>query len=83
MNTITLKRQIITDDSGHPVGVILPLDEYALVKDILEHPKIKNFEATKLDQMNLAAKDPLFMADLQESMSLFAEADAEWWEPGS
>ena len=38
-------------------------------------------EANNLDQMERAAKDPLFMADLRETMSGFAEADAEWWEP--
>lgn len=39
MDTIVLKRQLITDASGKPVGVILPLEEYALVEAILE----KNF----------------------------------------
>ena len=80
MTTITLKRQIITDDTGQPIGVILPLNEYALVKDILERPKTDESDAAKLAQMIQAAKDPLFMADLHETMSRFAEADSEWWE---
>jgi|GEM_PF-1222715 len=37
-------------------------------------------EANKLEQMEQAANDPLFMADLRETMSAFAEVDAEWWE---
>jgi len=32
--------------------------------------------------MEQAACDPLFMADLHETMLAFAEVDAEWWEPG-
>jgi hypothetical protein len=36
METIVLKRQLITDASGKPVGAILPLDEYTLVEAILE-----------------------------------------------
>jgi len=31
--------------------------------------------------MGQAVHDPLFMADLQETMSAFAKTDAEWWEP--
>jgi hypothetical protein len=31
-----LKRQFITDASGNPVGVILPLEEYALVEETLK-----------------------------------------------
>jgi hypothetical protein len=38
-------------------------------------------EADKLAQMAQAANDLLFMVDLQETMSAFAEVDAEWWEP--
>jgi len=30
--------------------------------------------------MKQAANDPLFMADLRETMSAFAGIDAEWWE---
>jgi len=77
----TLKRQFITDVAGNPIGVILPLEEYALVEDILEQHLQPLSEIDKLDQMEQAAHDPLFMADLQEVMSAFAETDAEWWEP--
>jgi hypothetical protein len=76
-----LKRQFITDAAGNPIGVILPLEEFALVKEMLEQRSQTPNEADKLAQMAQAANDPLFMADLQETMSAFAEVDAEWWEP--
>ncbi len=37
MSTIILRRQYITDELGNPIGVILSLNEFALVKDILEN----------------------------------------------
>jgi len=81
MTEIILKRQFITDAAGKPVGVILPLEEFALVEEILEQRLPTPDEADKLDQMEQAVHDPLFMADLCETMSAFAEIDAEWWEP--
>jgi hypothetical protein len=30
--------------------------------------------------MEQAAHDPLFIADLRETMSAFAQVDAAWWE---
>ncbi len=83
MTSIRLKRQIITDDVGNPVGVVLPLDEYARVKEILDDAITENSESAKIKQMMGAVEDPLFMADLKESMSAFANSDAEWWEPKS
>jgi hypothetical protein len=52
-----------------------------LVKEMLEQRFQTPNEADKLAQMAQAANDPLFMADLQETMSAFTEVDAEWWEP--
>ena len=83
MTFTTLKRQIITDEIGNPVGVILPLDEYARVKDILDRSKTENTERAKIEQMMQAVEDPLFMADLKESMSAYSNVDAEWWESES
>jgi hypothetical protein len=81
MAMTVLKRQFITDAAGNPIGVILPMEEFALVEEMLEqHSQIPS-EADKLDQMEQAAHDPLFMADLHEAMSDFAKVDAEWWEP--
>jgi hypothetical protein len=81
MTVTTLKRQFITDTAGNPVGVILPLEEFALVEDILERRFPTTSEADKLDRMKQAVDDPLFMADLHETVSAFAKVDAEWWEP--
>ena len=36
MTETILKRQYITDADGTPVGVILPIEEFALVQDLLE-----------------------------------------------
>ena len=78
---ITLKRQFITDAVGNPIGVILPLEEYALVEKMLTELTQPLDMADKLDQMEQAAGDTLFMADLHETMSAFDEVDTEWWEP--
>ena len=80
MATTTLKRQFITDAEGNPVAVILPMEEFALVKDMLDRRSQTTDEVDKLAQIEQAAQDPLFMADLRETMSVFAEVDAEWWE---
>ena len=81
VTTVVLKRQFITDVAGNPIGVILPLEEFALVEEMLEQRSQILSEADKLDQMERAANDLLFMADLREAMSAFAGTDAEWWEP--
>ena len=83
MSTTILKRQFITDASDNPIGVILPLDEFALVRNILERyrPLLGPAQAADpLAQMEQAANDPLFLADLHETMAAFAVADAEGWE---
>jgi hypothetical protein len=77
MTTTVLKRQFITDAAGNPIGVILPMEEFALVKEMLEQRSQTSSEIDKLAQMEQAANDPLFMADLRETMSTFAEIDAE------
>jgi hypothetical protein len=79
MTILTLKRQFIADASGQPVGVILPLSEFALVKDVLEQ-KLASATAAKLAQIKQATTDPLFLTDLRDTMSAFAGPDADWWE---
>ena len=81
MAMTVLKRQWIRDAAGNPIGVILPLDEFALVEAILEQRFPSVDKAGKLEQMEQAVHDPLFVADLQETMAAFADVDAEWWEP--
>lgn len=38
-------------------------------------------DSEKLAQLRQAVQDPLFLADSEETMELFVEADSEWWEP--
>lgn len=78
MSQAMLVRQYIKDATGQPVAVILPIEEYALVRPILEGSEQELRD--KLRAMELAAQDPLFLADLRETMSAFAFTDAEWWE---
>jgi CRISPR/Cas system endoribonuclease Cas6 (RAMP superfamily) len=75
-----LKRQFITDTTGYPIAVILPLEDYKLVAPILEQERLDQDEADKLKLMEQAPNDARFMTDLQEVMSDFAEVDAQWWE---
>jgi hypothetical protein len=81
MAITALKRQFITDAEGNPVAIILPIEEFILVKDVLDQRRRTKDEADKIAQMEQAAQDPLFMADLRETMSVFTDADREWWEP--
>ena len=81
MTTTVVKRQIIRDTEDNPIAVILPMEEFALAKDLLDQRSRTTADADKLAKMKQAAQDPLFLADLRETMSAFADADAEWWEP--
>ncbi|MCX5975095.1 MAG: hypothetical protein NTU59_10620 [Coprothermobacterota bacterium] len=81
MARTVLKRQFITDAAGNPVGVILPLEEFALVEETLKQRLPSPVAADKLAQMEQAGNDALFMNDLREAMNAFAGADAQWWEP--
>ncbi len=75
-----LKRQFITDAAGNPIAVILPLEEYTLVADTLEQRLTAQLH-DRLQQMERAPHDPLFMADLTDTMVAFTAVDAEGWEP--
>jgi hypothetical protein len=79
MSTIALKRQFITDATGQPIGVIVPWEEFARVDALLQQQSVTG-EAEKMAQMEQAAQDYLFMADLREAMKDFAGVDTEWWE---
>jgi len=80
MSESILKRQIITDSEGNPIGVILPMDEYLMIEQNL--PKIGPHSDVneKLKRLHRAIEDPLFMTDLEESMVSFTSVDDEWWE---
>jgi hypothetical protein len=68
-----LKRQCITDAEGNPVAVILPMEEYVLAREVLDQKADARDKAVKLAMMEQAARDPLFLTDLRETMSIFAE----------
>ncbi len=76
-----LKRQFIRDAAGNPIGVILPLEEFALVEEVLKQRLEVPGTEDKLAKMKKAANDSLFMDDLREAMIAFEEADAQWSEP--
>ncbi len=80
MTTAVLKRQFIKDATGNPIGVILPLEEFALVENILDSHRPLPYRPDPLTQMAKAVKDPLFMADLHNTMLTFSDIDTEWWE---
>jgi hypothetical protein len=60
MTTTVLKRQFIIDAAGSPIGVILPLEEFAVVEEILEQHFPAANEMRKLELMERAANDPLY-----------------------
>ena len=68
MTTTILKRQYITDALGNPIGVILPIEEFVLVEEVLEQRLQTLTEADKLNQMEQAAQDPRFMAGLHAAI---------------
>jgi hypothetical protein len=74
MTTTILKRQYITDANGKPIGVILPLEEFALIEQILEQRLSDPQLDQKIALMEKASNDPLFLADLRETMDAFAPA---------
>lgn len=86
INTTTIGKQFIVDDQGRQIGVILPIEDYNYVEPLLrQHEQrrrhiIHGTEEERLRMIEQAANDPLFLADLQEVMSDFANVDAEWWE---
>ncbi len=74
----TLPRQFITNTQGQAIAVILPMKEYEQIKDILDQKAQE--EERMLKEMETAVNDPLFMADLVETMESFERIDNEWWE---
>ena len=77
MTTTVVKRQIIRDAEDNPIAVILPMEDFALVKDVLDQRSRTMTDAAKLAKIKLAAQDPLFLADLRETMLAFTPSDGE------
>ena len=61
--------------------VVRFVQKYVQESPRAELERILNDDEVMLKQMTYAPADPLFMADLQETMKIFAIADTEWWEP--
>jgi len=80
MSTSVLKRQLITDAEGNPIGVILPMEEYLMIESNLPRKGVPDIQTEKLNRMKHAANDALFMADLNGAMDSFSTVDSEWWE---
>ena len=75
-----MKRQFISDEKGERVGAIAPIEEYSQVEPLLRKQSTQD-DDEKLGQLEQAIRDPLFMTDLKGTMSDFASADRDWWEP--
>ena len=58
MTTTVLKRQYIADALGNPIGVILPIEEFALAEEVLEQRLLTPTQADKLNQMEQATMIP-------------------------
>ena len=82
MTATTLRRQYIRDAGGNAIGVILPIEEYNRVASLLEERFVDDPDKERLEQIEYAVRDPLFLADLRETMAAYEVADAQWWEPG-
>lgn len=78
---LALKRQFITDATGQPVAVILPIEEFRLVAEVLAQRLATASIDAQLQLLQQAPTDHQFLADLTESMEAFAVTDQEWWEP--
>ncbi len=74
------RHQFVTDAEGNQVGVILPLKEFELLEETLNRRVHVHSKADKLAQMEEAANDEMFMADLCDTMSAFSTTDAQWTE---
>ncbi|MBC8164063.1 MAG: hypothetical protein H7Z42_22875 [Roseiflexaceae bacterium] len=80
---MVLQRQFITDSAGRPIGVILPLEEYNLVAELLTQRLAVSLLQERLRAMEAAAHDEVFLADSDQTMQDFDRVDREWWEPAS
>ena len=76
MTATTLRRQYIRDAEGNPIGVILPIEEYVRVALLFDERLIDDQDKERLEQIEYAVRDPLFLADLRETMAAYEVADA-------
>jgi len=77
MTATTLKRRFIRDTGGNPVGVILPIEDYVRVAPLLDEHLVDDRDKERLEQIEYAVRDPLFLADLRETMAAYEVVDAQ------
>jgi hypothetical protein len=79
----TLRRQYITDADGTPIGVILPMDEFALVRDILEQRFPHESETDQRSRASLkdrSIKDADLFGMWADRKDLAGRSSREWLE---
>ncbi len=78
-----LKRQFITDAEGNPVGVILPLEEFALVEDLLEQHFPTSGETTKgqrAEPLERSVRDAEYFGMWADREDMRGLSSREWLE---
>lgn len=75
-------RQIVKIPKSHEVMIKVPfhIAEDELMEVILLVKGRKQSHKSKMEQMKHAAKDPMFLADMEAVNRDFEYADAEGWE---
>jgi hypothetical protein len=81
MEAIILKRQLITDASGKPVGAILPLNEYAMVQKFLEQNFADPPPSTAATKETTASiREAAFFGIWADRNDLQGRSSREWLE---
>ena len=81
MTKTVLKRQYITDANGTPIGIILPIEEYALIQDLLEwmSPSVKETNPKALtDLVDRSIQDAEFFGMWADRKDLIGRSSREW-----
>jgi hypothetical protein len=83
MTETILKRQYITDADGTPVGIILPIEEFALVQDILEQRFPSAKETDQEAQTGLVGRsirDAEFFGMWADRKDMADQSSRDWLE---
>lgn len=83
MTETILKRQYITDAYGTPVGVILPIEEFALVRDLLEQRFPSDDETdleTKAGTIGRSIRDAEFFGIWADREDMAGHSSRDWLE---
>ena len=81
MEAIILKRQLVTDASGKPVGAILPLNEYAMVQKFLEQNFSETPPSTAVTKETTGSiREGSFFGMWADRADLHEQSSREWLE---